>query len=243
MGKEWRNELHKIADGWMFDDVDCSFPERILIPFENPDYFNWEAYHSKLEDVRLFKAIAIGFHAGKEIGIMKAKFGSAAVCFTVDLLARRKVKEIVGVGYCGGIHPDFDSGTIILSSSATRVSCCSKRYLPIQADIEPTKNLSTRISSLAKSIKLPINPVRTYSSDDILLEDSNLINTLYRTGIHGIDMECGALYSLGQYFNLSVAAMLVVSDNPLTGKRADYSKVDQSMKSTISLALNALVAE
>lgn len=241
--QEWGDEILRIAYGWVFDDVEESIPSSILIPFENPDYFNWETYYGKLDSPKIYKSIAIGFYKGKRIGILKSKFGSSSVCFSVHLLANQDVKRIIGIGYCGGIHPDFRSGTIVMSESVSRVSCTSRRYLPIQADIPGAQNLLHLLTAAAIKSGVTVLPTRVYSSDDILLQSSRLIQTLYNTGIHAIDMECGALYAMGQFFSIDVAGLMVVSDNPYIGSAADYKSVDAAINHSILISLDALSDE
>lgn len=239
---DWRHQIAEIADGWIFSDIPDAFPEMVLIPFENPDYFNWREYHEQLDNVRLYKGIAIGNYRGKRIGIMKSKFGSAAVCFATHLLANRGVKRIIGVGYCGGIHSAYRTGQIIASASVSRIACTSRRYLPIQADIRASPVLLKIAVDFAAAESLSLVCTRTVSTDDILLETSTQMQTLFDSGINAIDMECGSLYALGSLFQLEVLVLMVVSDTPLLQQKADYAKVGEGMTSAIKLALSTLAS-
>ncbi len=239
---DWRTQIAEIADGWLFSDVVGLFPERVLIPFENPDYFNWEQYHGRIGNVLLHKGIAIGDYQGRRIGILKSKFGSAAACFATHLLANRGVKKIVAIGYCGGIHPQYRSGQIVVSTSASRISCTSRRYIPVQSDIEASAGLLAAATSIAAVESLPLVYARTVSTDDILLESSVQMQTLFDAGIHAIDMECGGLYALGSFFQIETVALMVVSDNPLSRQKADYAKVYEGMTVAIKLGLSILTS-
>jgi purine-nucleoside phosphorylase len=239
---EWRDRIATIADGWMFADVDGAFPARVIIPFENPDYFDWDRYCARLDEVHRHRAIAIGRYRGETVGILKSKFGSAATCFATHLLANRDVTRIVGIGYCGGIHPDFDSGRIVASTSVSRICCASRRYLPVQSDIEASPALMHAATVWAMREGINLARTRTISTDDILLESSVQMRTLHDSGIHAIDMECGALYALSRHFGIDALALMVVSDNPLANAKADYAKVEPAMSTAIDMGLSILVA-
>lgn len=237
---DWRDRIADIADGWMFADVAGVFPSRVIIPFENPDYFDWDAYCARLDDIRLHRAIAIGEYCGESIGILKSKFGSAAACFATHLLANRGVKRIVGIGYCGGLHPEACSGRIVASSSVSRIACTSRRYLPVQSDIEASPTMLEAANAWATRVGVDLACMRTASTDDILLESSVQMQTLHDAGIHAIDMECGGLYALARYFGIDALALMVVSDNPLAKAQADYSKVGPAMSVAIDMGLSVL---
>jgi uridine phosphorylase len=247
----WNSQLYKIADSWMFGDIgEKDFPRYFLLPFENPDYFSMEPYLAKLTKVRQYQTLVTGYYKQEKIGVLKSKLGSAATAFATDLLIRRGVKRIVGIGYCGVIHPDWGSGEILVPEKVVRGFCVSKAYLPKPLAV----GASTRLLAIAKELS-DLHPVarsanrpagtlrfigQSFSTDAILLEDSALINRLYKKGIYAIDMEGGALLALGQRSGIDALVILVGSDNPLRCERGDGEKVGDGYGKAIQWGLDIL---
>lgn len=49
---------------------------------------------------------------------MSPKFGAPAAALAVDLLAGRGVREVLGIGFCGGVDPALRCGDLFVPEAA-----------------------------------------------------------------------------------------------------------------------------
>jgi uridine phosphorylase len=233
---DWRQQIHEIAKGWMFSDLNTDpFPATVILPLENPDLHQSDVFHEKLAEVRHYRCIATGSHGGCSVGVLKSKFGAPAVALAVEVLANMGVRTVIGVGFCGGLRPDVNCGDLVLPLASVRDDGTTARYVaegyPAVADVEALDVLR----HAARSQTHPCHCGVIWSTDGILLESTESVRLWAARNVIGVDMEVGALYTIARLRGLRASAILVASDNPATGSLTDIAKLSAGVDAAVTL--------
>jgi uridine phosphorylase len=194
---DWQDHILDIACNWLLADVPDGVPESVILPLENPDLHNAGTYHNYLECPVPYRTLMTRCYRGRPVGVCASKFGAPAVAMTVQALAHRGVKKILGVGFCGGLVPEIHSGTLVLPLACVRddgtSSCHIEDGYPAVADVE----LLSRLRSITSAANLPSRTGLVFSTDAVLMESTALVQKWAPCGVIAIDMESGALVTIG----------------------------------------------
>ena len=238
---DWRDRIRAVARDWLFSDVgEAGIPERVLLPFENPYLHNHAAFIAAFTDRCEHRCISIGTHRGRRIGILKSVLGAPAVAMTVDLLADFGVNTIVGVGFCGGLRTNLDSGDLLLPVACVREDGTGSQYVepmyPAVADLAVLDGLRNALRATQCRWRTGL----VWSTDAVLLETSARVAYWAARGVDGVDMECATLYTVARLRSMRSAAVLVASDNAAALRAADGDMLSSGLRSAIGAALESL---
>jgi purine-nucleoside phosphorylase len=123
------------------------------------------------------------------------------------------ITEIVFLGWCGAVSDDVRIGDVIVPNKAFIDDGTSNNYLPAQcSESIPSISLQSEIkSSLTEnSIRFHEGPV--WSTDAIYRETKEKIVCFQGKKALAVEMEAAALFSVGNFRNIDVGCILVVSD-------------------------------
>jgi len=213
--EDWTVRMRRIAAEWLFADVpQGGLPETVIMPFENPYLHEHAMFVEHLHDVVAHKAVTIGQHQGATVAVLRSVFGAPAAAMAVDVLASLGVKNILGVGYCGGLQPNVACGDLVLASAAVRDEGVSKQYVsesyPAAADPDMLECARTILRQ--GTTRWHCGPV--WTTDAIMRESSAAVERWSDCNVLGVDMETSALLTLARMFRMRAVSLLVASDHP-----------------------------
>ena len=147
-------------------------------------------------------------------------FSDVPVCFldggrgapqavdTLETLHVLGVKTVLSVGMCGGFSPMVNVGDRIVPDKAFIEEGTSLHYAPPRAYSVPHSAFCERVrAAFSESRVLPI------VSTDAVYRQTFMKEAFWREeGAVGVDMETSALFTVGEYLGMEVAAVLTVSD-------------------------------
>ncbi len=214
MNGDWGQRIPDVVDGWLFTEPG-ELPTALLVPLENPhlhDGAAWERAVGPPSSVN--GVVACHSVAGQEIGVAKPVLGAASTAMLIDAAARRGVRTVVGVGFCGGTDPRLRCGDVIVASSAHARDGVSQAYDPAVAVSSGDRGLL----ALARD-GAGIGSVLSVAA--VHLEDQTLVDHCVRNGVLGVDLETASLYTVSRLRGLAAVAVLAVSDVPARCAAAD----------------------
>ena len=146
--------------------------------------------------------------------VVASNFGIGAPTATVMMenLIALGVTKIISVGIAGSISIKHPIGDIVVCSKALRDEGTSYHYLPDEKFVSPSEGLtSSLMTSLHSKWQSPsVGPTWT---TDAPYRETKLELDHYRTeGICTVDMEAAALFAVGIYRQIEVAAAFSISD-------------------------------
>ena len=140
--------------------------------------------------------------------------GAPYAVMILESLVAGGVRELIYFGWCGAVSPDVGIGDIVIPTSAFIDEGTSSHYLvPKPLVSYPSKSLVGKISATLGQIKgcsYYKGPV--WSTDAIFRETKDKVRKYQAQKALAVDMEVSALFTVGRYREIDLAAILVVSD-------------------------------
>lgn len=237
------NNFRRTAYEWLFGKFDeREMPQWVILPFENPDLHSDKEFLTHLENISQHKTLTIGHYKNTKIGLLSSKFGAPAIAMTVDVLAIAGVRGIIGIGFCGGLKKDLNSGAFIIPEGAVRDEGASGAYAsksyPAIADVEVVLALQKSVIDTNKNVELGV----VWSTDGILRETDEKIHYWKERYVIAVDMETSSFLTVARVLGIKAGNILVVSDNPSDGRQADYKALVDGYQVAAKVVLDATTA-
>lgn len=161
-----------------------------------------------------------------DITMINFGMGSANAATIMDLLSAINPKAVLFLGKCGALKEKNKIGDLILPLAGIRGEGTSDDYFPREIPALPSFALQRAISSTIRDYNRDYYTGSVYTTNRRVWEhDDTFKDYLRQTRAQAIDMETATLFSVGFANRLSVGALLLVSDEPMTpaGVKTDAS--------------------
>ena len=183
----------------------------------NPDDLNWLCTLTSIDGdscARLYNSkLYISEPGTGGFSIVGPFIGAPYAVFLLETLIARGARKIVFLGLCGAVSRDVSIGDLIVPDKSLIDEGTSPAYLKGDVDgSRPSRNLSDRIKAELKTGNIPFHEGAVWSTDAIYRETRKKVAFYQREGVLGVEMETSALFTVGRYRGVQVAALLVVSD-------------------------------
>ncbi len=164
--------------------------------------------------------VMTGKYGDVDVTIATHGIGCPSAMIVFEELGMLGGKRMVRIGTAGGLVKELEIGDIVVATAAlyTMGGCGLAQYLPgACGPTAPHPILTARIiEELDKNgLKHYIGPV--YSSDAFYAEDPGFAEKWGSRGVVAVEMEAAGLFSLGWIHGWETAAVLVISDNLVSG--------------------------
>jgi AMP nucleosidase len=150
------------------------------------------------------------------ITLINFGMGSANAATIMDLLSAIHPKACLFLGKCGGLKKKNKLGDLILPIAAIRGEGTSNDYFPPEVPALPAFNLQKAISTTIRNHHRDYWTGTVYTTNRRVWEhDDEFKAYLRRIRTMAVDMETATLFITGFYNEISVGALLLVSDQPM----------------------------
>lgn len=183
-----------------------------------------------------------GTYKGKKITVMPSGMGIPSMgIYSYELFKFYDVDKIIKVGTCGSYASNLDLGNIILVENSYSESTYAKVQDKENVNIvSASKILNDGIEIKAKELGFNITKGTIHCSDVFYEEDENYKNELLNAyGCIACEMESFSLLYNAKKFNKDATEILTVTDNLVTGERADSSFRQNKVNDMLKLALES----
>lgn len=144
--------------------------------------------------------------------------GAPVVAGLTDEFAALGVKEFALVGMAGGIQPDMNSGSLVISISAIRGEGVSRHYLPAHPTIDSSAEMVQGVSGILTKQNHPHALGTTWTTDAPFRELRRDVIEHQRNGVLAVDMEAAALLAVAASMNLPAVAAFSIADQLSDGR-------------------------
>lgn len=144
--------------------------------------------------------------------------GASSAVIGLEHLIATGTLEILILGFCGSLNPDFSALDVVSISKAYSEEGTSRHYFRGKRIFHSSGRLRQKIESRLKGRNLPFKRAVTISTDAPFRETKSWLEEKQKKGIDVVDMEASAVFALGEYFDIPTAALMIVSDE-LAGKK------------------------
>lgn len=226
-------------------------PERVLV-VGDPE--RAELVAGRLDGARLLGRFReyvtfAGAYRGTPVAVSSHGVGApgAAICF--EELCRAGARRIIRAGTCGGLQPEVDDGHLVIATAAVREDGVTRQMVPpafpAVASVAVVNHLLQAASGAGRAVHTGI--VLTHAlfyPGEVLGSDLEL---WARAGAAAVEMECAALFVIGDLNSVETGAILAADGNPLRPSEGEYnphrSLVREAVEEMIGIALDALIME
>ena len=158
----------------------------------------------------------------------------AVVC--LEKLRAGGVTKFISLGLVGALNPELKTGDKVLIKKSFRDEGCSYHYKA------PSPYVSARAGHTFKTLarELKLKTVVSWTTDAPFRETKKSVLYFKSQGADCVEMESSALMAVGEYYNLSVCCIGVVSDH-LSANTWTPNFFHHSIKKSLYEALNKIL--
>lgn len=164
------------------------------------------------------------------ITMINFNMGSANAATIMDLLSAVMPKACLFLGKCGGLKKKNELGDLILPIAAIRGEGTSNDYFPLEVPALPAFSLQKAISTTIRDHGRDYWTGTVYTTNRRVWEyDKNFKKYLRKTRSMAIDLETATLFTVGFANEISMGALLLVSDQPMISSGVKTEESDKKV--------------
>lgn len=154
----------------------------------------------------------VGKVEGNPVSLGHVPIGSAGTVMVMEEMIACGGRVFLGLGWAGSLQREAPVGTFVIPTSCIREEGTSLHYAEDGAAIRPSERVLNALKTACKESSAKILSGPVWTTDAPYRELKAKIEAYRRQGVIGVDMETSAMYALGQFRNVGVCNLLVVSD-------------------------------
>ena len=152
------------------------------------------------------------FHANENIGFVKGNMCSPAMATQAEDLIAGGVKELIHVGFAGGLQTDMQPGDIVVTDGAYNDTAVARLYGYDMDFIESSMELTDELCKVLSDRKIAYRRGRHWTTDAGYMETWGQIIEYRGKGAQCVEMEAVGLFTVAAYRRCLASAIYVISD-------------------------------
>jgi len=152
-----------------------------------------------------------------EIGITHPGIGSPLAAAHFEELIAMGAKKFIACGSAGALIDDISFDEFLVVESAVRDEGTSFHYLPPSREVNCSKKMVDSLTNFLQQNMIKYRKVKSWTTDGFYRETEDRILKRKKEGCSIVEMECSALFSVANFRNVEVVAILYTSDKISNG--------------------------
>lgn len=152
------------------------------------------------------------FNDNASVGFVKGMMCSPAIATQAEDLIAGGVKELIHIGFAGGLQPDMRVGDIVLTDGAYNDTAVARLYGFDSVFIESTKSLTDELQSLFAANGTDYKRGKHWTTDAGYMETYGQAEQYRNKDALCVEMEGVGLFTVANYRKCRAAAVYVISD-------------------------------
>ena len=196
------------GDPWIGPDV-----LMVMIPSELKYLVSkTNAQKIPFRDMSLYNLYQTNEETGSRITLSGPFLGAPHATIAMEKLIILGAKRIWVLGWCGSLQRNLRTGHVVLPTSAASEEGTSAHYpIPDRAP-ESSAKLNRMLEQALKQQGLPFSRGAVWTTDAVYMETPDKVRAYQNQGVLAVEMEMSALMTVAIYRSVSMAGLLVVSD-------------------------------
>lgn len=161
----------------------------------------------------------LGHHRGQAITVCSHGVGAPGAAVAFEELIAAGARRIVRVGTCGALQPDIHAGQLIVATAAVQNTGYGRETVPdgypATADAALTLSLAHKAARTGSDARTGIVLSRDNFYPGVAAPAAPDYRVLSAARVLAVEMECAALFLVGNLRGVATAAILVVDGNVL----------------------------
>ena len=181
-----------------------------------------------------------GEYRSQRVTVGNAGLYAPDTALVTELLCAGGIDTLVRIGSCGALREEMHIGDIVIVEYTLRGDGVSRYYAAEDFIPYATKEISGELFRIFSS-NMDTYQGAVWTTDALLKETSEVINPVIEKGAIAVDMISNAFFTVASVYKKKAAAVLVVSDNLITGEIGfNNPKLFDAEHKMIKLALEAI---
>jgi uridine phosphorylase len=174
-----------------------------------------------------------GLYKGKKVTVGNGGFYAPDSAFVTEILCTGGVKTLVRLGSCGGMKQEMTVGDFVVVDKVIRGDGATRYYVDDNFVSQVDKDISKKLVTIFEK-QGKVYQGGCWTTDAMFRETKEIVNSYIDKGAICVDMVTSPFVTVSNLYKTRVAAVLVVSDNLLTGQMgfADFRLFDAEEKMT-----------
>jgi uridine phosphorylase len=154
----------------------------------------------------------------ENVSVVGPVLGAPHAVMVLEKLIVLGAEKIVFLGWCGSVHEEAFIGDFLVPDCAIIGEGTSGYYVSDRKRMrsQPSPKILNALLTACKGHSLIFHKGPVWSTDAPFRETPQLIETLKRKKVLGVDMETSALFTVSRFRKVKTGALLVVSDELAT---------------------------
>jgi uridine phosphorylase len=191
-----------------------SLPHLAILVFSPEDLASFSACFSQplTHSHKLYLSeVFTGAHEGAQVALAGPMLGAPQAVLVLEKMIALGASKFIAAGWCGSLRNEVRIGDIVLPSAAISEEGTSGHYPG--AMCAPSSELFNSLKSALTSTGRAIHEGTVWTTDAPFRETCAKVKAFQSRGVLSVDMETSALFSVSRFRGVSLAVVLVVSDD------------------------------
>lgn len=174
-----------------------------------------------------------GTYKGKKITVGNGGFYAPDSAFVTEILCVGGIQQLIRLGSCGGLKQEMTTGDFVVVDKIIRGDGATKYYVKDDFVSQVDKESTAKLAEIFKK-QGNVYQGACWTTDAMFRETKEIVNPYIEKGAIAVDMVTSPFVTVANIYKRKVAAVLVVSDNLITGEMgfADFRLFDAEEKMT-----------
>jgi uridine phosphorylase len=146
------------------------------------------------------------------VGVGGPAVGAPQAVMILEKLIVLGAQKIIFFGWAGGLQADLSPGDFIIPDQALSEEGTSRHYSDDRYP-KPSPLLQRELERLLEKENLPYRKGLIWTTDAPYRETVEKVRAYQKQGVLGVEMEASALFTVGAFRDVEIAALLIVSDD------------------------------
>ncbi len=157
-----------------------------------------------------------GEYRGAKLTLSTTGMGTPSAAIVCEELAALGAKCIIRSGTMGSISGRVSAGDAVVPNEAIPLDGTSRAYRKFKLDRLPaaSRRIAERLRSAALSKGVRVHTGTICTSDTFYLEGEGDVSIWKDKGVLGFEMECSAIFTIGEIRGYEAGAILAVTGSP-----------------------------
>ena len=139
--------------------------------------------------------------------------GAPYAAMLLETLICWGARRIIFLGWCGAVSKEVKIGELILPSAAVVDEGTSRNYVePVAGQSTPAPSVLSVVEQVLQDNRIDFRLGKIWTTDAVYRETPAKVESFQQQGVLAVEMEVSALFSVAQFRQVELGAMLVVSD-------------------------------
>jgi len=143
--------------------------------------------------------------------------GAPAIAGLADEFSALGVKQFALIGMAGGLQPNLQTGSLVISTGAIRGEGVSRHYLPPAVAVESSEEMAQGISAILTKQNHLHSSGLTWTTDAPFRELRKDVLSYQNLGVLAVDMEAAAMLAVAKSNGLPALAAFSIADTLSNG--------------------------